>query len=284
MKSHFEQERLDEMFYWVREREKARQNKEAGKLKPWSLDPIIQTVRFCNIRRMDDKVSKWLIEHWYLPNVPQKQLLANAAMARLINWPDSLSIMAKHKLNKKWNKEKAGPVLREIRASGKLFTGAYIINGLSGQDKVTTVIDQFQEAYEHPFLVDPSSMERTHKQLQQLSGIGSFISGQIVADLRHVWEGSWVDKLSWAPLGPGSRRGIAWLLGWDGIEQLKSLPVEEFQMYMAGLMQEFKRRVPKIFAERQLEMHDLQNCLCETDKFLRIKHSTGRGKNGFAGT
>jgi hypothetical protein len=62
-------------------------------------------------------------------------------------------------------------------------------------------------------------MEHTHRRLQEIPAIGSFMAGQFVADLRHVYTGAWADANTWAPLGPGSERGLAWLLGWNGKDE-----------------------------------------------------------------
>jgi len=53
--------------YWIKEREKIRLAKDAGDSKPWTDDVILQSYRFCNVRRMDDKVSQWLLNNWYKP-------------------------------------------------------------------------------------------------------------------------------------------------------------------------------------------------------------------------
>lgn len=286
MSNPFVQERLNEFYYWIEKREQARVNKEAGKPKPWTDEPILQTTRFCNIRRMDDKVSKWLLEEWYAKGgQTRNQLLANAGMARLINWPDSLVVMRKVGLHKKWSRGGAIMAMQEIRANGKLFTGAYIINGLAGQDKITTVADQFEALYTAPYsLVNSDSMQETHKNLQTLNGFGSFIAGQVVADLRHVMKGTWSDRNRWAPRGPGSQRGMSWLTGWNGIDELSKMNQGDFEVLLKALIIELsKSHVWPIVKAKGLEAHDIQNCLCETDKFLRLKYGTGRGKNKFDG-
>lgn len=281
----FQAKPLNDLFYWVRERENVRKKKEAGKLKPWTDDPILQGTRFCCVRRMDDKVSKWLLREWY-PS-PDKtsggQMLADVGMARLINWPDTLDAMKLAKLNVEWNPMRADEVMRLVRAEGKLFTGAYIINGMAGQDKIKTVVGQFDCLFNHPELVVASSMQETHKQLQRVKGIGSFIAGQMVADLRHVWRGPWEDRHTWAPLGPGSRRGIAWLTGWNGTDFLPSMQQKDFEEGLTRLLKLFNKKVPAIMKDRGLEAHDIQNCLCEADKFFRLKFSTGRAKNKYPG-
>lgn len=292
MKPTLKKARLALLLYWIVAREEVRRNKEAGKPKPWTKDPVLQSARFCNVRRMDDKVSRWLLDNWYPnPGRPDESIslaqgLVNAAMARLINWPPSLERLAGMRLNRRWNPKIAEQQMRAIAAEGKLFTGVYIINGIAGQDKVTTVFNQLVDAYAHPNLVDTSSMEVTHRQLQTMLGYGSFISGQIVADLRHVWPGDWADRNSWAPLGPGSRRGIAWLQGWNGTDDLPSLRQDLFMEHMRELAQWLVQQ-PKfreIRADRRLEMHDIQNCLCEFDKWMRVRTGTGKARNGYPGT
>ena len=64
---------LNRLVYFITEREAIRLKKEAGEPKPWTSDPILQQYRFCNVRRMDDKVSKCeecleqrsQVRHWF---------------------------------------------------------------------------------------------------------------------------------------------------------------------------------------------------------------------------
>lgn len=286
-------ERLFYMRQWVIEREKARKARESGKPPPWTRDPIIQTARFCNVRRMDDRVSKWLLEDWYPRNtrtVSKGQMLATAGLARLVNWPEALApLRGRSSVYQDFNYAKAHDHFESIKArGGKVFTGAYIINASGhgpGVNKVDVVLDQVQILRDSPDLLDDSSMSRTHSNLQKLHGIGSFIAGQIVADLRHVWPGTWADSATWAPLGPGSRRGIAWLQGWNGVGDLlrASLKQSDFEKLLIPLVEWFKKDLKDIYNDRGLEAMDIQNCLCETDKYFRLMNGTGRAKNRFAG-
>jgi len=284
----FKPDRVALLVHWMVKREEARVNKEADHPKPYTDDPIVQTTRFCNVRRLDDRVSRWLLEHWYAEGGQSpKQILVNAGIARLINWPDTLQFFKAEKVHEKWNRKRATAALERAKATGKVFTGAYIINGLAGQDKCTTVLDQFDALHDAGMsVVDTTSMSKTHKQLQTLKGFGSFISGQVVADLRHVLPGEWGDRNTWAPKGPGSLRGMNWLLGWNGEpEPLQPISQPDFENMLRSLGSVLRSTAAwPIVVERRLEMHDLQNVLCETDKYLRLKFGTGRAKNHFAGT
>lgn len=286
--------RLHWLGYWVLRREEVRKLKESGAPKPWTKDEILQSTRFCNVRRMDDKVSKWLLDNWYPPKgtLPPKQMMAAVGLARLINWPDALNDLrdkVRWKTFQAWDRERTRQHFEALKAKKeKVFTGAYIITAAGagkGANKVDVVLRQIDTMFKHPELVDSSSMQRTHAKLQLIPGIGSFIAGQMVADMRHVWPGTWADRNAWAPLGPGSRRGIAWLQGWDGEEQLSRLGQSDFEDLMGVLWKHFitDPELFEVMKERMLEMHDLQNCLCEFDKFMRLKHSTGRAKNKYPG-
>lgn len=285
-------ERIELLEYWMSEREKVRRAKESGAPKPWTQDPILQSTRFCNVRRMDDKVSIWLLDHWY-PRIRKSSsgdVLSAAGAARLFNWPDTLEvIIPKGDEPWTWDWRERVAALRAYRDAGnKIFTGAYIINGamhIGAGDKIETVCRQIDTLYKHGELIDSDSMQATHANLMRVKGIGSFMAGQIVADLRHVWPGTWADRHAWAPLGPGSRRGMAWLEGWDGVEFLPSMRQPYFEQQLADLRTAGlkRKKFRQIYEDRVLEAHDLQNCLCEFDKFMRLKTGTGRAKNQYPG-
>lgn len=289
--------RLDTVARWMQLREAARKRYESGR-RPYTLDPIIASTRFCCVRRMDDKVSKWLLTRWY-PYVEGTKLnttLAAAGLARLINWPAALEGLRNGRGEdayfEKWNKAKAKKHFESMKSRGeKVFTGAYIINAAGagpGANKVDVVLGQIDEMYKRANdLVVHGNMEMTHRNMQSINGIGSFIAGQIVADLRFVLPGKWLDKDTWAPLGPGSRRGMGWLQGWDGIDagELGRMSQTVFNSHMAELIKWAKadKVAGPIFKERMLEAHDMQNVLCETDKYFRLLHKTGRAKNKYNG-
>lgn len=48
----------ERLCYWVAEREQIRNRNEAGQSAPWTADPILETYRFTNVRRRDDRVSR----------------------------------------------------------------------------------------------------------------------------------------------------------------------------------------------------------------------------------
>ena len=83
----------DGFLYFVWEREAIRLARENGYEKPWTIDPIMEKYRFCNIRRRDDRVTQWLMTHIYDQRCNHQDLWFIAAICRLINWPPTLKML-----------------------------------------------------------------------------------------------------------------------------------------------------------------------------------------------
>lgn len=270
---------IDRLTYWIKERESIRLKKEAGKPKPWTDDEILQSYRFCNPRRMDDKVSKWLYLNWYKPYFNHPCTLPAVALARFINKPESLSLIT-HLVytpgRPKWREIKS--TLRKYRDAGNvIFNGAYMVRGNDGQDKIECVVDH----YVRPMRVeiDRSSMEETWKAIHDCYGFGSFMAGQVVADLRWALDGSWEDRKIWAPIGPGSAKGMNRVQGrlpGQSLGQLQFL--DELQVLILVL----QRKLPKSISSR-MEAHDYQNTLCELSKYEKALWDEGRPKQLYKG-
>jgi len=269
---------MERFVYFIRERESIRLKKEAGKPKPWTDDPILQRYRFCNVRRMDDKVSRWLLENWYKPNYEHKNMLVACVMARHFNNPAALEKVG---FPKKWQPERIKRVLRNRKASGKtIFNGAYMVRGIETADKTEMVIDRVcQPLVDNPPTIDPSSMQNTVEALLPYWGLSYFMAGQVVADLRWATPGTWADRKSWAAIGPGSKRGF---------NRLRDMPlaapvfVDVWTVELQYLIKQCRQALSRSIT-RRLEAIDYQNCLCEFDKYERTRLGEGRPKQMYPG-
>jgi len=278
---------IDRLAYWIKERESIRLKKEAGKPKPWTDDTILQSYRFCNVRRMDDKVSKWLMDNWYKPYKNHHNIVAAVAVARFFNLPNTLQELTKHLFvqgSPKWDliKESA----RKVKRTGvAIFNGAYMVRGNDGSDKVECVIDHYVRPMLDKVKIDPTSMKQSWSSLVECYGYGSFMAGQIVADLRWAMDGGWKDKMTWAPVGPGSARGIAWTLFPDSRETSTKKFVNDSELFTTTLIElipRLKKQLPTSITNR-LEAHDFQNCMCEFYKYNRVLFGLGRPKSIYKG-
>lgn len=281
--------------HWITERDAIRVRRQSGAAAPWTSDPVLRANRFTNVHRMDDKVSQWLATRWYRPHdnhSPRIQILA-AGMARLINWPPTLRDVG---WPTTWRPQRVLQVLRARQYEGqKVFTGAYIITGHGGGPKVERVVEALDGLYRamphadgRPLLVE-DSMAGTAAAVSELPFFGNFIAGQVVADLVYTpLLRNARDTMHWAPRGPGSMRGIARLLGKTKLPEQRKLRAtynnEQFLHYIQALHTVLFARFPAasaVLATRNCILMDLQNCLCEFDKYRRIQLGEGKARNRY---
>lgn len=251
--------------------------KDSGAAKPWSTDPVFHVTYFCNVHREDDKTTKWIRDNWHGNGAsPNRHLLA-MSVARYVNKPETL-----HILGYPWrgfDLEYCDRFVQYMMATPRSFSGAYIIstngNSIPKQQYVAKVLQGIDKSTQvngaYPF----DTLEGTYNYLIKQHGVGSFMAAQILADLKNTpWHplSHADDWWNWCAHGPGSLKGLTWVWG----REKKFTPTE------------FKRYFPTLHAaveEAGWEIHaqDLQNCLCEFDKYMRVKNGTGRSKRKYAG-
>jgi hypothetical protein len=254
--------------YWVNEREKVRLAKERGDPKPWSQDKIFQEVYFTNIRREDDRVTRWLRANWL---VNDRNYEFAMVVARLINKPETLGYILYPYGRFTPRYEIA---IREAAQNLKPFWGnAYVVT-THGQrmDKVQYLLGVLEGAHKVLPLVGVAGTCTAYwRALQGLEGFGSFMAAQVVADLKNtVFHplANAPDFWTFVAPGPGSKRGLEWYFGRKG----------NFYIDIDQVAAETGGVIPL------LSMQDLQNCLCEFDKYMRVRNGTGRSKRKYAGS
>lgn len=272
----------DRLLYWIKERESIRRKRTLDLEPPWTTDPILQSYRFCNVRRMDDRVSRWLWTHWYRPYRDHPNMVLACTLARQLNNPEALEAVG---FPERWEPERVQRLLEKRAEQGlKNYSAAYMITGRYGtRDRARetkpyqTVWRVCQPIADDPPVIDSSSMRATWETLLGRSGFSSFIAGQVVADLRWALRGYWADRRDWAPLGPGSQRGLDRLRG-QPLRPYTPLrdQEEEFSEFLAWVRAAVDRNLCS-----RLEAIDYQNCLCEWDKYERALWGQGRPKRGY---
>lgn len=263
-----------DLAYWINEREAIRLRREAGTPAPWSNDPHMTTVRYCNIRREDDKVTRWLAANWR----PQYHEVWQILLARLINNVPTLSWVLSSIAIGNWNLEVLRADLKEWRKHGPIFGNAYTVstNGRS-MDKVDYIIDyvvrpakEANDQWSEGILLDTACI-----RLCTLNGVSTFMAGQIIADLKNT-QGHPLQQApdwhTWAAPGPGSLRGLEAYFG---------TPVTPARFTQA--LHTCYAEVEPLLADyaRDLHMQDFQNCLCEFSKYMRVKNG-GHARNRYA--
>jgi len=270
--------------YWIKERTDIYNRRKAGKPKPWTDDEIMLRYKFCNVRRMNDRVSQWLYTNWYKPMFNHPNMVIAAVLARQLNNTEALASIGFP--SGKWEPNDIEAILNSRALQGlKNFSGAYMITGTLGGTKVHQIIQKvvtpiYRAIQSSELVIDCSSMETTWALLCKYPGFGSFIAGQVVADLRWAMKGTWKDKFKWAPKGPGSRRGINRLLG---IPKGTSMTQAKFNVEFDKVIHLCDSNLPA-YVIQHLEAIDFQNTLCEFDKYERTLWEGRRPKQLYQGT
>lgn len=266
--------RYHELVYWIEERENVRVKKEAGYPKPWSNDMVFRTTYFCNVRREDDKVTRW-IRNYYSPLVGHPWFDFNIVLARFVNWPETLEEIG---FIGEENNYKVCSVMDQRAARGiKNWGSAYLIttHGIP-MGKIDYLVknvlpDAVRHCVGHEW--GDSTLADAAKHLMKIEGVSTFLAGQFIADMKntpHHPLASAKDWNSFALPGPGSRRGMDWLFD-------EKVPESRWYKELAILQD-------KLYNDNwRLHAQDIQNCLCEFDKFMRVLNGTGRSKRRYNG-
>jgi hypothetical protein len=277
--------RVSDFVAFIEARERHRIAKERGwkvfgggkRAKP---DSIISQYRFCNVRRNDDRVTQWVHKNYLKEWADHEHLWFALVVARLFNEPNTLDAIKKGVLP--FKPEYLRTTLKFMQDRGdKVFNAAYIVstNGRA-MNKIDYVIDLvlkplWAERKKLSKLIWVGQLANAHIALMDQQGLGSFMAAQVLADLKyaerpHVWE----DFATFAASGPGSKRGLNRIFetdvnrGWS-----ESL----FRSNLAALRDKVNARLKM----EPLTAQDVQNCLCEFDKYERARLGEGRPKQKY---
>ena len=233
---------------------------------PWSDDAILTDYSFCNVYRELDRVTIWIRENWREPYADHRNLPFAMAVARQINWPDTLEEIG---FPEEWRPQHVKNIMEDRMANKqKVYTGAYMLTGTLGGTKIEQTVDKILTPLYANFPCDFSSIENSWKSFLPYAGFSDFMSYEVVTDLRHTkWLKDAPDIMTWANPGPGAMRGLNRIFGRPlDSKQKKPLFIQEMRDLLALLNNE----------PLPLEMRDIEHCLCEFDKYERARLGQGR--------
>lgn len=288
---------LPTLLYWVKERESIRRRKDAWQEPgPWTTDPIFLKYRFCNIRRRDDRVSQWLCKYVLTEeniDYDVRSFLMFSAWCRFVNWPPTIQAVMEEGFypKKRIDWRELGRFTDNLgRLGQKVWTGAYMIRapqteGMKKGRFVSEVVIGENFKAKMPGLIkfwanpDPGgAFRKTWEQLKTINGYGSFYAGQIAGDWTYTSLLSMANDLNtFAPIGPGSLRGFNRMMGWAPIKKRPSedLWLEKLVEWRGAIISELGPEYETLTAL------DVQNCLCEVDKYIRVRNGEGRPRANY---
>ena len=264
---------FERFWYFIRERHSIFLKKEAGEPKPWTKDKILQRYKFTNIYREQDRVTRWIADNWRTPHTREPDLWFSMAVARYVNWPNSLEEIG---FPVPWNPRRFKLTLaKRMREGVQVWTGAYIVHSRGKQSKAVYVADQvLSPLWKDRAKIRPKkgdTLAAFYERLRKYTGMGSFMAAQVVADIKFVSPLlAAEDWYSWAAPGPGSRRGLNRLLK----KPLNyHMPDDVWLNHVNGLRSQLMKliRKDKRLDETMpdLDAQNVQNICCEYFKYCR---------------
>lgn len=299
MYTYFCSERLDLFWQFICERQSIWHRRFVQKLPPpWTNDPILRSERFTNIYRELDPGTQYVIKEILEKQAMKPDKIFNTMLYRLIGRADTHAQVGFQWLDT-FNPEQLKSDLVRLRESGvPPFTAAYMVSAyinMGSRDKIENVVRLFTLLYQdmdrfYACIEASSSAAEVYEVLRSAHGFGNFLAYQVLVDLLYplkIYEGAPLLPYShddWSSPGPGARRGIAMLLREDVridfLEVMRWLHCNQrTEFNRLGL--DFPFLTNELGEAQDISLANIQNCLCEFHKYVKISEGTGRGRRKF---
>lgn len=250
----------------------------------WEGKPVKSSIlryrKFTNVFRVLDRGSQYLISLMNVHDDPIDRL-AVSYFYRQVNRPDTMeAIIAQNDgyvpeaadiFNPDWYDKVVLPVVQA--RPGAFLNGAYIILIKPSDPRGTyeKMRDVFPAAA--PWLghvADVTDLATRVMLLQETPGLGPFLAMQIATDLGYC-EGEIDQENSYILAGPGSRKGVGFMLGkstpatpMEAVVAINRFPVEELPPLPGS-------------NGRPASLMDIQNVFCEYSKYVRLVQQGYKG-------
>ena len=267
---------------WVPEREAIRLRRALGRQAPWTTEPILAAGRFCNAYREYDRVTLWVAANVVQPHRNDRDLWFSVVVVRCCsNEPDALAELLPYVLP--FDAAGFRGKVEALLAGGRKVyrTNAYKpvmppreLKGISlAAFHTDHILGPMWRDRERLRPQSGETLAAYSARLEECPHIGPFYAGQVVADLKPVAPlCDTLDRETFARPGPGSERGL---------NRARGRPVKA-----AWSEAHWYRELTALHAETKplfaaaglapLDMQNLQNCLCEWDKWERARDEGGK--------
>jgi hypothetical protein len=281
----------ENLFYfceWIKERQNVFVKKSAGEKYPWTDNEIIKVHKFTNVFRVLDWESQFLIRH-VIGN--DDRSLIDTTFRILLFKHINYQPTWEHLENVLGDITFTDTIISEIKREldsyckgHKVYSSAYLqaanfvrtdrwghLKGTGKHNAYLTVFENqlfnVKSLDEFVKLHDVKNLRTLIDSLQEIDGVGNFMSYQFAQDLNYShWWNQEMNNETFE--GPGSMRGvdrcfsnhtkkdyaklIKWT--WENIDEM-------FKNFGLG--------DPPKFRGMPLQLTDIQNCFCEADKYMR---------------
>lgn len=268
-------------FYFIQERMNIfwRKYRNADKLTD---DPILQTYKFTNVYRACDRVSQYLIRNViyqdldrYTPEDVLLRILVFKVFNKIETWE---YLNSEHEITTKtFNVQQLTEALTKRQQTTPIFSNAYMMAGSHADYKgipskhqvwLQMIEDRFIKEKGIQKMLKAESMAEVYAQLREYPLIGDFLSYQYTIDFNYSPYLNF-DEDSFVKAGVGAVRGIKKCFASYGNTYEDAIRFTHDHLFEFQEKYGFKAFCP--LPGREPKLIDLQNCFCETDKYLRAK-------------
>lgn len=268
-------------FYFIQERMNIfwRKYNDAVQLTD---DPIFQTCKFTNVYRACDRVSQYLIKNVvykdldrYSPEDVLLRILVFKVFNKIETW-EHLNGQNEITTNT-FNVQKLTDALTRRQQTKPIFSNAYMMAGSHAEYKgipskhqvwLQMIEDRFIKGKGLKSVLNAKSLAEVYSQLREYPLIGDFLAYQYAIDFNYSPYLNF-DEDSFVKAGVGAVRGIKKCFKSYGNTYEDA--IRYTHVHFEELQEKYGFNSFKPLPGREPKLIDLQNCFCETDKYLRAK-------------
>lgn len=268
-------------FYFIQERMNIfwRKYNDANLL---TNDPILQAYKFTNVYRACDRVSQYLIKNVIYQDLDRytpEDVLLRILVFKVFNKIETWEYLNGENdiTTKTFNVEKLTNALTRKQQTKPIFSNAYMMAGSHAEYKgipskhqvwLQMIEDRFIKGKGLRSVLNAKSLAEVYSQLRDYPLIGDFLAYQYAIDFNYS-PYLYFDEDSFVKAGIGAVRGIkkCFKSYGDTYEDAIRYTQDHFDAFQDKYGFTAFRPLPG----REPKLIDLQNCFCETDKYLRAK-------------
>ncbi|HVS90464.1 MAG TPA: nucleotide kinase domain-containing protein [Mucilaginibacter sp.] len=271
-------------FYFIQERMNIFWKRYEGKKHSLTSDNILSKHKFTNVYRAQDRVSQYLIKN-VIFNQSEKfseiDVLLRILVFKIFNNIDTWEYLEKKNgvlKEANFNVGLLSNLLEKRITTRPIFSAAYMMTGTHRDyDAYRFKHEKWLRMVDHEMLkgkkfgkvLKARSLEEIYNILSSCAFIGPFLAYQYAIDFNYS-DVIDFDENSFVKAGIGSIRGIKKCFperGKYSFEDCIRFTQDNFDFYQ----QKYGFTAFKNLFGREPKLIDLQNCFCETDKYLRVK-------------
>lgn len=312
------------LMHFISERQGIYIERSRGYAAPWTDDPILREYKFTNVRRENDRQTKYLIENVCLnPALNLRDKIYNVFLLRAWNnwdtmrdfggpWPYEL-------IKTPELKEHVRPIYHKLLAKDpdrRWWSAAYNQGGTKyawkfpdgegmarakSEEAGRKFADYEPDIPLRTFHIGPwldelciakrlvrvaKNQQEAFEIIKEVRGFSTFLAYQIFVDLTYIPEFPFSEN-EFTVAGPGCRKGIDYVF-----EDRDGMTYEEAIFWMRNYLNEVnngKWIACEVFndmppQDQFMNVMSMENCFCEISKYIRAIDGTGRPKMKFKPT